>query len=75
MLLAGTSAGLVVAILLVAAAVRPPEPAGTPPVTVPSVWTSVATTATSAPPETTVERKPGVKASGVPRAVYTTGRG
>jgi len=59
MLLAGTCAGAVVAMLVVAAAIRPPGPAAAPVppfVTTPSVSTSVATTATSAPPETSAWR-------------------
>ncbi|RSM38217.1 hypothetical protein DMA12_33800 [Amycolatopsis balhimycina DSM 5908] len=83
MLLALSCAGVVVAILLVAAAVRPAEPDRAPLVTGPPPLTSVATTATSAPPktaraagpETTKERRPRAKASGVPRGVTTTGRG
>ncbi|MCR6483911.1 hypothetical protein M8542_13890 [Amycolatopsis sp. OK19-0408] len=55
MLLAGTCAGAVVAMLVVAAAVRPPGPpaaAGSLRTTSPALTTSVATTATSAPPAT-----------------------
>jgi hypothetical protein len=75
MLLALPCAGVVVAILLVAAAVRPAEPDGAPPVTGPLPLTSVATSAPpEAGPETTKERKPRAKASGVPRGVTTTGR-
>jgi hypothetical protein len=58
MLLAGTCAGAVAAMLVVAAAVRPPAPhaaAGPALMTAPSYTTSVATTATSAPPETTAK--------------------
>ncbi|MEV7041368.1 serine hydrolase [Amycolatopsis sp. NPDC051061] len=63
MLLAGTCAGAVAAMLVVAAAVRPPRPAaaaGPELTTAPSYTTSVATTATSAPPETSA--KPSAKA-------------
>ncbi|MDS0139565.1 MULTISPECIES: hypothetical protein [unclassified Amycolatopsis] len=51
MVLAGTCAAAVVAMLAVAAAVRPPGPAeaGSLPVVPPSLTTSVATTATAAP--------------------------
>ena len=58
MLLAGTCAGAVAAMLVVAAAVRPPAPhaaAGPALMTAPSYTTIVATTATSAPPETTAK--------------------
>lgn len=61
MLLAGTCAGAVAAMLVVASAMRPPGPAaaaGPLLSTAPAVTTSVATTATSAPPaksETTAE--------------------
>lgn len=61
MLLAGTCAGAVVAMLVVAAAVRPPGPAaaaGPSLTTAPSLTTSVATTATSAPPETSAKPVP-----------------
>ncbi|WIX99436.1 hypothetical protein QRX60_36085 [Amycolatopsis mongoliensis] len=61
MLLAGTCAGAVVAMLVAAAAVRPPGPAeaaGPSHPAAPSLTTSVATTATSAPPETAA-RQPG----------------
>ncbi|MEU0791673.1 hypothetical protein ABZ342_16510 [Amycolatopsis sp. NPDC005961] len=61
MLLAGTCAGAVVAMLVVASAVRPPGPAaaaGPALATAPSYTTSVATTATSAPPETSAKRQP-----------------
>jgi len=59
MLLAGTCAGAVVAMLVVAAALRPPEPAAAADpslATVPMLTTSVATTATSAPPETSATK-------------------
>jgi hypothetical protein len=55
MLSAGTCAGAVVALLVVAAAIRPPGPAaaaGPAVPATPALTTSVATTATSAPPET-----------------------
>ncbi|MEV6641860.1 serine hydrolase [Amycolatopsis sp. NPDC051371] len=58
MLLAGTCAGAVVAMLVVASAVRPPGPAaaaGPSLATAPSYTTSVATTATSAPPATSAK--------------------
>lgn len=61
MLLAGTCAGAVAAMLVVAAAVRPPGPAeaaGPPHAAVPSLTTSVATTATSAPPATSAKAPP-----------------
>lgn len=61
MLLAGACAGAVVAMLVVAAAVRPPaRPAAAGPLlrTAPSYTTSVATTATSAPPETSAKAPP-----------------
>ncbi|MEV7098977.1 hypothetical protein AB0M80_39720 [Amycolatopsis sp. NPDC051045] len=56
-LLAGTCAGAVVAMLGMAAAVRPPGPAesGPLPVVPPALTTSVATTATAAPPETSAK--------------------
>ncbi|GLY40716.1 hypothetical protein Amsp01_067390 [Amycolatopsis sp. NBRC 101858] len=60
-LLAGACAGAVVAMLVVAAAVRPPVPhaaAGPALATAPSYTTSVATTATSAPPETSAKAPP-----------------
>ncbi|WP_439379954.1 hypothetical protein [Amycolatopsis lexingtonensis] len=47
--LAGTCAGAVVAILVVAASMRPPDPVPARPPAPPSLSTSVATTATSAP--------------------------
>ncbi|MEV6824784.1 hypothetical protein [Amycolatopsis sp. NPDC051102] len=59
MLVAGTCAGAVVAVLGVAAAVRPPDPAGPLPPAGPSLITSVATTATAAPPERAVEQLRG----------------
>ncbi len=49
MLLAGTCAGAVVAMLVAAAAVRPPGPGAQPLPAPPQLSTSVATTATSAP--------------------------
>ncbi|WP_284747087.1 hypothetical protein [Amycolatopsis sp. RTGN1] len=61
MLLAGACAGAVAAMLVVAAAVRPPAPhaaAGPALMTAPSYTTSVATTATSAPPETSAKAPP-----------------
>jgi len=61
MLLAGTRAGAAAALLVVAAAVRPPAPvaaAGPPLTTAPSLTTSVATTATSAPSATPVKPVP-----------------
>ncbi len=61
MLLAGTCAGAVVAMLAMAAAVRPPGPAEAGPLSpVPSSssTTSVATTATAAPPKTPVRALP-----------------
>ncbi|WP_103339075.1 hypothetical protein [Amycolatopsis sp. CA-126428] len=58
-LLAGTCAGAVVAVLVVAAAVRPPGPAEAPPLPAPpALTTSAATTATAAPPETPVTGLP-----------------
>jgi hypothetical protein len=61
MLLAGTCAGAVVAMLVVAATVRPPGPAeaaGPALTTAPSLTTSVATTATSAPAATSAKSPP-----------------
>jgi hypothetical protein len=59
-LLAGTCAGVVAAILVVAAAVRPPGPAEAQPwpAPPPALTTSAATTATAAPPETPVNGLP-----------------
>ncbi|QKV73017.1 hypothetical protein [Amycolatopsis sp. Hca4] len=59
-LVAGTCSAAVAATLLAAAAVRPPDPAGPPAPAVPVLTTSVATTATAAPPERLREtRLPG----------------
>ncbi|MEV6448218.1 hypothetical protein [Amycolatopsis sp. NPDC051716] len=58
-LLAGTCAGAVAAVLVVAAAVRPPGPAEARPWPAPpALTTSAATTATAAPPETPVTGLP-----------------
>ncbi len=59
-LLAGTCAGAVAAVLVVAAAVRPPGPAEALPwpAPPPALTTSAATTATAAPPETPVPGLP-----------------
>ncbi|WP_143060691.1 hypothetical protein [Amycolatopsis tolypomycina] len=61
MLLAGTCVAAVAAVLVLAARLRPPEPAEAvlwPPAP-PSLTTSVATTATAAPRDDPMSRSPG----------------